>query len=92
MSDLTNVSFLKSRLVNLSLNFNLNAIKIDDDKEEEIEVTKGDTKYVVYMQGDLPNSETLQYRTNYGQIAFLRDDDEPTSIVLNNQKDKHNLI
>ena len=80
--DLTNVSFLKSRLVNLSLNFNLNAIKIDDDKEEEIEVTKGDTKYVVYMQGDLPNSETLQYRTNYGQIAFLRDDDEPTSIAI----------
>ena len=86
--DLTNVTFLKNRIVSINAPFDLKQENVVVDVSDVVTNTGGrpiivptpntekSNKYQVRIIADVPNDETIQYRTNYGNIGYVLNQDD----------------
>ena len=83
--EITNSLFLKNRVVTINTPFSLKQDSIIKDDEDDVVIDNGGgdvqnerrtTKYSVRIIADVPNDETIQYRTNYGQLGYVLDEDD----------------
>ena len=75
---------LRKKIISFGLKFNLT----DNKEEKEIESNnkKLSTLYKIRLLGDVPADNVLAWRTNYGQVGFVLDDDDLVSFELEQQQ------